>query len=143
MCLMAALFLFLFSCTKDDALPTLEEYIRDRNLSPTKTSSGLQYVITKEGNGQRPTRSSVVFARYVGTLTDGSVFDSNSSQAGAQFRLDGVIRGWQEGIPLIDKGGSAILLIPSNLGYGPAGSRGVIPPNADLVFSVEVIDFLN
>ncbi|MCL6241636.1 FKBP-type peptidyl-prolyl cis-trans isomerase [Acinetobacter amyesii] len=105
------------------------------------TTSGLQYLITKEGTGKQPQATSVVKVHYTGKLVDGTVFDS-SVQRGEpiEFPLNQVIPGWTEGLQLMKEGGKATLYIPSNLGYGAQGVPGTIPPNSTLIFDVELIE---
>jgi peptidylprolyl isomerase len=107
------------------------------------TPSGLQYVELAPGSGPAPKPGDVVSVHDTGTLTDGKVFDS-SYQRGQpiSFELGSgrVIRGWDEGIALMKKGGKARLTIPPALGYGVQGAGGVIPPNATLIFEVELVD---
>lgn len=106
------------------------------------TSSGLQYEIIEAGIGETPTAASRVRVHYDGRLVDGSTFDS-SRQRGqpAEFGLNQVIAGWTEGLQLVSKGGRIRLYIPPELGYGPGGTGG-IPPNAVLIFDVELLDIL-
>jgi FKBP-type peptidyl-prolyl cis-trans isomerase FkpA len=141
----AVLFMSFLACGKKKAAKqakkdeaTIQQYIGDHSLNATATGSGLYYVITSQGTGVNPTQSSMVTVSYTGTLTDGSVFDA-SLQGGASFQLSGVIKGWQEGIPYFKKGGKGKLLIPSALGYGTQGT-GNIPPNAVLIFDINLID---
>jgi len=107
----------------------------------TTTESGLQIETITEGNGECPKVTDIVKVHYTGKLIDGTVFDS-SVQRGepAEFALNQVIPGWTEGLQLIKKGGKAILTIPPEIGYGAAGAGSVIPPNATLVFEVELLD---
>ena len=108
-----------------------------------KTASGLMYVVTEEGKGASPTRGATVSVHYTGKLLNGQVFDS-SVQRGEpiQFPVGAgrVIPGWDEGIMMMKEGGKRTLVIPPNLGYGARGAGGVIPPNAWLVFEVELVD---
>ena len=139
-----SLFLF-FSCSKEDVATQnkneIEKYISDNNLNASSTSSGLYYVIEKEGTGTRPTAVSDVTVKYKGYFTDGRVFDQNTD--GITFNLQQVIAGWTEGIQLFKEGGEGKLLIPSHLGYGPAGSgSGSIPPDAVIIFDIELLDVL-
>ena len=140
--LFVSLFIFT-SCSNDDSnfeSQTEEDiikYIEDNNLNAKKTDSGLYYVINAEGSGTRPTSNSSVTVAYKGYLLDGKTFDQ-SSASGATFPLNKVISGWTEGIPLFKEGGEGILIIPSNLGYGPSGSRS-IPGGAVLVFDITLI----
>jgi FKBP-type peptidyl-prolyl cis-trans isomerase FkpA/FKBP-type peptidyl-prolyl cis-trans isomerase FklB len=104
------------------------------------TATGLQYEVMKEGAGEGPTATDTVAVHYEGRLTDGTVFDS-SYQRGepAVFRLDQVIPGWTEGLQLMKPGAKYRLTLPPELGYGAQGAGGVIPPNAVLLFDVELL----
>ncbi|GGA68672.1 hypothetical protein GCM10008015_06820 [Flavobacterium palustre] len=147
-------FLFLLtvlftSCINNDIEPqvakdyTVEneteiiDYIEENDLNATRTSSGLYYVIDEEGTGERPTTTSNVTVAYKGYFTDKVVFDQ-SSEAGVSFNLNGVIKGWVEGIPLFKEGGSGILLIPAHLGYGSFNYYG-IPGGSVLIFNIKLI----
>lgn len=107
------------------------------------TESGLKYVILEEGSGPYPVQGSGVVVNYYGVLPDGTEFD-NSFKRGQPFTfplgVGQVIQGWDEGIALLNKGAKAALFIPSELGYGKAGSPPVIPPDSELVFYVELVD---
>jgi peptidyl-prolyl cis-trans isomerase A (cyclophilin A) len=109
----------------------------------TETPSGLFYKMTTEGSGVQPQASETVKVHYTGSLTDGTVFDS-SVQRGEPIEfpigVGRVIPGWDEGISLLSVGGKATLVIPSHLAYGAKGAGGVIPPNATLIFEVELIE---
>ncbi len=104
------------------------------------TESGLQYREIIEGAGDYPTETDQVTVHYTGKLIDGTVFDSSVERGQpATFPLNRVIAGWTEGLQMMKPGGKAELVIPSDLGYGPRGAGGDIPPNAVLVFEVELI----
>lgn len=103
------------------------------------TSSGLKYRILKEGKGRKPNRNSTVTCHYKGWLDNGKEFDSSYGGSAATFPLNGVIKGWTEGLQLVQEGGMIELEIPAELGYGPGGQPPVIPPNATLHFDVEVL----
>ncbi|MGY4516112.1 FKBP-type peptidyl-prolyl cis-trans isomerase [Lysobacter sp. HA18] len=105
------------------------------------TASGLQYQVLKAGTGPKPKADDVVTVHYTGTLLDGTKFDSSYDHGGpATLPLGQVVPGWREGIQLMPVGSKYRLWIPASLGYGEAGTPGgPIPPNATLVFDVELI----
>ncbi len=106
------------------------------------TESGLQYVVITEGEGAAPQTGNRVFVHYVGTLEDGTKFDS-SRDRGRPFDFTlgqgQVIKGWDEGVGMMKVGDRRKLIIPPDLGYGARGAGGVIPPNATLIFDVELL----
>lgn len=106
-----------------------------------KTASGLQYEVLRSGNGPTPNDTSTVTVNYRGTLVNGKEFD-NSYKRGqpATFPVKGVIRGWTEALQLMKAGDKWKIYIPSELAYGPNGAGEVIPPNATLIFEVELLD---
>jgi peptidylprolyl isomerase len=106
------------------------------------TDSGLQIDIIEQGDGAVPQAGELVSVHYTGWLTDGTQFDSSIERGQPiSFPLGqgGVIPGWDEGISLLNEGGKARLVIPPDLAYGAAGAGGVIPPDATLVFDVELV----
>ncbi|RSK40479.1 peptidylprolyl isomerase [Mangrovimonas spongiae] len=108
-----------------------------------KTDSGLRYQIIQEGDGKQPEKGSTVKVHYKGQLADGTVFDSSYKRnQPLEFAVGvgQVIPGWDEGIGLLNVGSKARLVVPSDLGYGSRGAGGVIPPNATLIFDVELMD---
>jgi FKBP-type peptidyl-prolyl cis-trans isomerase len=106
------------------------------------TDSGLKYTDLKIGDGKEAKKGGTVVAHYVGTLTDGTKFDSSYDRdQPATFLLTQVIQGWQEGIPGMKVGGKRKLVVPAALGYGKRGTPdGKVPPDADLIFEVELVD---
>ena len=108
-------------------------------ITAVKHSSGMYYQVISPGSGAVPTLTSTVFVRYTGKFTNGNVFDSQTNSAATGWQLGGLIPGWQLGIPLIQKGGSIKLIIPSSLAYGCQG-RGTIPANAILYFEIDLVD---
>lgn len=137
------LLLLLASCKKklsqeeaDEKI--IKQYISDKGLNAKATGSGLYYVMDSEGNGTRPDINSSVTVVYRGTLTNGTEFDK-SNASGATFKLSGVIKGWQEGIPLFKETGKGKLLIPSALAYGNQ-AVGKIPASSVLIFDIELLD---
>ena len=106
----------------------------------TTTESGLKYIVLQQGTGNKPVATSNVKVHYTGMLLEGKVFDS-SVQRGEpiDFGLNQVIKGWTEGVQLMQEGSKYKFYIPSQLAYGERGAGGVIPPNTDLIFEVELI----
>ncbi len=108
-----------------------------------KTKSGLIVEFLQEGKGPLPAKGQTVVVHYTGTLLNGQKFDS-SRDRGQPFAFvlgqGQVIKGWDEGLALMTVGSRAKLTIPPELGYGARGAGGVIPPNAVLVFDVELLD---
>jgi FKBP-type peptidyl-prolyl cis-trans isomerase len=108
-----------------------------------KTASGLEYIEVEAGTGEQAKAGKTVSVHYTGKLqSTGKVFDSSYTRGEPiEFKLGAgrVIRGWDEGIALMKVGGKAQLIIPPQLGYGERGAGGVIPPNATLIFDVELV----
>ncbi|MBX7158605.1 MAG: FKBP-type peptidyl-prolyl cis-trans isomerase [Verrucomicrobiae bacterium] len=103
--------------------------------------SGLQYQVLKEGTGPKPASTNVVTTEYVGTLIDGTEFDSSIKRGEpATFPVSGVIRGWTEALQLMKVGSKWKLFIPPNLAYGESGAGDKIEPNSALIFEVELLD---
>ena len=143
--LLAIPLIFFYSCSEDNPLTyeeqlakdikKIEKYLADSNLVAESTKSGLYYIIEEEGNGYHPTATSVIKITYSGKLLNGLVFDSGTST----LSLLGVIKGWQQGIPLFSVGGKGKLFVPSGLGYG-AYANGIIPANSVLVFDIQLVN---
>ncbi|MFY7669604.1 peptidylprolyl isomerase [Tenacibaculum sp. MEBiC06402] len=108
-----------------------------------ETPSGLRYKIIQKGEGKKATKGAMVSVHYKGQLLDGTVFDSSYKRKQPidfAIGVGQVIAGWDEGIQLLQVGDKARLVIPSNLAYGERGAGGVIPPNATLIFDVELMN---
>lgn len=107
------------------------------------TPSGLQYKVITEGKGPKPSAESTVKVHYRGTHMDGKVFDSSYDRnEPAEFPLNGVIRGWTEGLQLMPVGSKYMLYVPANLAYGEQGRPGSIGANEMLIFEVELLDIV-
>ncbi|MCK7589869.1 peptidylprolyl isomerase [Subsaxibacter sp. CAU 1640] len=120
-----------------------EDEINALSAGFEKTESGLRYQIIQKGSGKKAEKGNMVSVHYKGQLSDGTVFDSSykrNQPIDFQVGVGQVIPGWDEGICLLNVGDKARLVIPSDLGYGPSGAGGVIPPNATLVFDVELMN---
>lgn len=126
----------------------LTDYFAKNNIKPTKTASGLYYLITRKGSGANARAGRQVTMNYIGKFLSGKVFDANVDETGhlvngrdpLQFTLGvgQVIKGWDEGVQLMNPGTKATLYLPSGIAYGPNG-RGPIPANGILVFDVELL----
>lgn len=127
----------------EKAASELNAYLEKSGVVAQPTSTGLYYVKTQDGTGEKPSKGSTVKAHYTGCLLDGTVFDTSIERGEPiEFVLGvgQVIPGWDEGIALMSKGEKAVLYIPYYLAYGDR-DLGVIPPFSNLVFEVELIDF--
>lgn len=125
----------------------LNDYFKAHNVTPTKTATGLYYLITEAGTGEKPQVGQQVTVNYTGKTLNGKVFDSNMDSAFHHvqpftFPLghNRVIKGWDEGIALLKKGEKATLYIPSRYAYGVQSPTPDIPANSVLIFDVELVD---
>lgn len=125
------------------AMETEQAEIDERWPKAVTTPSGLKYVVVEEGEGDTPKKGAMVTVHYTGKLLNGKKFDSSyDRKQPIDFPVGSgqVIKGWDEALLSMKKGEKRVLIIPPSLGYGPSG-RGPIPPNAIMVFDVELIDF--
>lgn len=137
----------------------IKKYIADNNLKVTTTSDGLNYVITKPGSGPNIAAGDTAVVAYVGKLLNGKVFDTSIKEEAekAKMQIDPrrdfspmrvpvgegrVIKGWDEGLQLLNKGSEATFVIPSELGWGEQGAQPMIAPFASVVFTVKVVDII-
>jgi len=130
--------------TKDnmDNLAAGQKYMAENAKKPgiKTTKSGIQYEVIKSGHGASPKASSTVLCNYEGSLIDGTVFDSSYKRGEPiSFALNQVIPGWTEILQLMKEGDKWRVTIPSQLAYGAQGAPGAIPPNATLIFVIELI----
>lgn len=124
-----------------DGKAYLESFAKEPGV--VATDSGLLIQTKKEGDGKTPNAADKVRVHYAGTLPDGTEFDSSYKRGTPiDFPLNGVIAGWTEALQLMKENGIATVVIPPELGYGARGAGNVIPPNAVLVFKIELLRVL-
>jgi len=131
-----------FGSVKEEGLKFLEENKKNENVKVTE--SGLQYIVLKEGTGEKPSATSKVKVHYHGTLIDGTVFDSSVEKGNPlEFFANRVIKGWTEGLQLMSVGSKYKFFIPQELGYGAFPRQGgKIRPFDVLIFEVELLDIV-
>lgn len=136
------IFLIVFAMTGTAMASADSDFLAENMKKPgvKVTNTGLQYRVLREGTGRSPGATDAVEVHYKGTLINGKVFDSSYDRGQSiSFPLNRVIAGWTEGLQLMKEGAKYELVIPSKLGYGAKGAGQVIPPNATLVFEVELL----
>jgi len=137
------------------------DYYASLKPKATKTTSGLEYVITEKGGGKKPAIGSQIYIHYAGFLENGTLFDTSIEEVAKPFgkfdparaaqngyqpiqfqagKKDGLIPGFIEGVEQLSYGDKAVLFIPSHLAYGATGAGGVIPPNANIIFEIQISD---
>jgi FKBP-type peptidyl-prolyl cis-trans isomerase FkpA len=117
----------------------IQAYATANGIAATKHSSGIYYQIVNPGSGPTPTLTSKIYINYTGRFLTGAIFEQGSNSLNDPWMLQGLIEGWQIGVPLIKKGGKIKLIIPSAYAYGCNG-RGAIPSNTVLHFDIDLID---
>lgn len=150
---LAALSLVLFACGADTGADAnaadaetgtddaaAAEAADEAEPAMIDTDSGLRYQVLREGEGASPVPGQTVVVHYRGTLPDGVEFDSSYGGDPAEFAVDGVIAGFSEALQLMRPGGHVRAYVPSGLGYGEQGAGGLIGPNQDLVFEIELLE---
>ena len=123
-------------------LDQMDAWVKANYPKAKKTSSGLYYIVEKEGTGKQAVAGSTVQVHYTGTLITGKKFDSSydrNEPIAFPLGQGRVIKGWDEGIAMMKEGGKMKLIIPYNLGYGERGFGNVIPPKAPLIFDTELV----
>jgi len=144
--LLLAVGLVVAACGSDDDADaeTSSDTTVIEELEGITTESGLQFIEVEAGNGPKPTAGDLVQVHYTGKLLDGTEVDSSIGGDPYTFPLGAgqVISGWDEGIAMLNEGGKAMLIIPPDLAYGSAGAGGIIPPDATLMFDVELVAIL-
>ena len=129
------------AAAKEEGEKFLAENAKKAGITVTK--SGLQYEVLTQGTGKQPKATDTVRVHYEGTLIDGTVFDSSYKRGESiAFPLNGVIKGWTEGLQLMSVGSKYKFFIPYQLAYGESGAGGSIPPYAALIFDVELIQVM-
>jgi FKBP-type peptidyl-prolyl cis-trans isomerase len=122
----------------------LQKYLKDNKITAKPTAGGLYYIEKVKGTGPQVHAGSKVSVHYTGTLLNGKKFDSSREPGGKPYEVEvgkgSVIKGWDEGLTKMCKGGKAILIVPSSMAYGAQGMGNNIPPYSTLVFDLEVVD---
>jgi len=130
---------------KENEAATIANYVSENNMDTKPNESGLYVIIEEEGSGPKPAKGDKVKVHYTGYLLDGTKFDS-SVDRGQPFEfpigMGRVIKGWDEGIAMLNVGSKAKLIIPSDLAYGERGAGQVIDPYSTLIFEVELLDIV-
>lgn len=141
--LLLALAVALPACVQNEGKPAASVKNESKVADMMKTPSGLAYVDLQTGTGPQPTAGKAVKVHYTGWLENGTKFDSSVDRNQPFDFIIGVgqvVPGWDEGVMTMRVGGKRKLVIPPQLGYGASGAGGVIPPNATLIFEVELLD---
>ncbi len=142
------LFLISFqpiSAQREVNTASLETYLKEQNIEAEKTDYGLYYQITEQGNGPNPQTGDYLVLHFQGKLLDGTVFETSDPADPFIFQVGyrQVIRGWDLGLKIFPVGSKGTLFIPPNLGYGTRGAGQMVPPNAPLIFDMEVLKIMS
>lgn len=133
------MFAAIVSCKKEKEVDLIQAYKDSSGLVFEETESGLLYHIERQGSGDFPSMDEEVEIIFVGQYTDGVVFDSSFGLKETKS-LSSQVAGFREGVTLLKRGGKAVFIIPSELGYGTRGN-GVISGNTPLVYTIDLVDF--
>ena len=121
----------------------MQKYLKENKITTKPTATGLYYIEKVKGTGPQIHNGSKVQVHYTGTLLNGKKFDSSRDRGGKPLDVEVgkgvVIKGWEEALPMMAKGGKATLIVPSSIGYGEQ-EMGNIPPYSTLVFDIEVVE---
>lgn len=112
-------------------------YLEANSITATEHCSGVYYIIQEPGTGKRPDACATIRVKYRGTLQNGSEFDANNNFV---YSLSGLIKGWQNTIPMLKVGGKMVIYVPPTLAYGPQGYPPDIPANEFLIFEIELLE---
>ncbi len=127
---------------RNEESSNIEKYLKENNITVEPTQSGLYFIELIKGTGNKPVAGKNVLVHYTGKFLDGKVFDSSIDRGQPikfPFGMGQVIKGWDEALSYMQEGGKAMIIVPSQIAYGPSG-KGPIPPNTPLVFDVELIE---
>lgn len=137
---------FCYTLTFANTLDTidLETYLRQNNIQAQTSQDGFYYLLDNEGRGDFPKAGDYVMVNYVGKLLNGTIFDQSGEEPFIfQLGYRQVIRGWEKGIPLFKVGSKGTLYLPPQLGYGKTGAGKSVPPNAALIYEIEVLKIMD
>lgn len=134
-----------WSLAQTGELPSLEDFLQKNNLPTQISPEGIHYLMTRKGNGPTPIKGNYVLLSYRAMLLDSTVFDQTETDNPLVFQIGNheVIKGLDHGVQLLNKGSTATLFVPPTLGYQQYGVQGSVPPNAGLIYEVELLDVMN
>lgn len=143
--LLITLALFFFGFSNPIFSQDIKTYFEENELNPKSTEEGIFYMIEEEGNGAKAKKGDYVKIKYRGILLDGTEFDVSEEEFPFVFRVGHrqVIKGWDLGLQEFQEGSKGKLFVPSKFGYGKNGIADVIPPNADLIYEIVLLEIMN